>query len=84
MYNLKHLNPFIDANQKIGYLATDYAYCKFGNLQENFIFPNSIERHFCLVKNLPFGHDLPTSSVNDKVISPFCKGFIFTKLQGVS
>ena len=54
--------------------------CKYGNLHENFIFSNSVKRHICHVKNLLLGHDLPIS-VNDRVISPFCDDFIFTKLR---
>ena len=42
-------------------------------------FGNSFEIHNCHVKNLQPGHDL-SISVNDGVISPFCKGFIFKQL----
>ena len=51
----------------------------FGNFHENFILANSIKRHICDVKNSQLGHDLP-SSVNDRMISLFSQGFIFTKL----
>ena len=51
-------------------------YCKFGNFHENFIVTNSAKRHICDVKNSPPGHDLPIS-VNNRVISPFHKGFYF-------
>ena len=67
-------------------------YCKFmfinvkiilyiGKFCENLIFPNNIKRHIyiCDVKNSRLGHDTPIS-VNDRVILPFCEGFIFTKL----
>ena len=37
---------------------------------------NQCEKH----KKSSLGHDLPTS-LNDRVISPFRKGFIFTKLH---
>ena len=43
---------------------------------------NSIITHFCHLKNSPIGHDLPTS-VNAIVITPICKGFIFTKFTAV-
>ena len=55
-------------------------YCKFGNFRENIIFANGIKRNICDVKNLRQRHDLPIS-VNDRVILPFHKGFIFTKLR---
>ena len=55
-------------------------YCKFENYRENFIFPNNIKRHIWDVKNTQLGHDLPIL-VNDRVIFPFRKGFIFTKLR---
>ena len=45
----------------------------FGNFRENFIFTNSVKRHICHVKNSRQGHDLHTT-VNDRVILPFCKG----------
>ena len=57
----------------------DTRYCKFGNFCENFILANSIKRHICDIKIRDW-HDLP-SSVNDRVISPFCEDFIFTKLR---
>ena len=53
-------------------------YCKFGNFCEIFIFLNSNKRHICHFQNARPGHDLPTSE-NDRVISSFCEGFIFTK-----
>ena len=43
------------------------------------MFANNIKRHIWDVKNLHLGHDL-SLSVNDRMISPFRKGFIFTKL----
>ena len=57
-------------------------YCKFENFQENFIFPKSVKRHICDVKNSRLRHDLPIS-VNDslRVISPFREDFIFMKLR---
>ena len=53
-------------------------YCKFGNFRENFIFANSVKRHICDVINMRIGQDLPIL-VNDRVISPFPEGLIFTK-----
>ena len=41
---------------------------------------NSLKRHICYIKNLRLEHDLPIS-VNNKVISAFREGFIFTKLS---
>ena len=56
-------------------------YCKFRNFGDNFIFLKSIKRHICHVKNSRQGHDLPIS-VNDRMILPFCQGFIhFTKIK---
>ena len=55
-------------------------YCKFGNFGENFIFANSVISHICDVKNSRLGHDLPFS-VNDRMISPFREGYIFTNKQ---
>ena len=52
----------------------------FRNFHGTFILANSVKRHISEAKHLRIGHDLP-SSVNDRVISPFCKGFIFTKLR---
>ena len=49
--------------------------------RENFIFMNNVKRHVCCnVKNLQLEHDLSTSVIG-RVISPFCKGFIFAKLS---
>ena len=42
------------------------------------IFVNSVKRHISNVKKSRLGHCLPTS-VNDRVVLPFLKGFIFTK-----
>ena len=56
----------------------EICYCKYVNFRENFIFAKSVKRHICNVKNLQLGHDLPLS-VNDILISPFHKDFIFTK-----
>ena len=53
-----------------------FAYCKSGN----FIFANNVKRRICHAKNLRLGYDFPIS-VNNRVISPFCKDFIFTKLR---
>ena len=63
----------------LGFLMTRHIYCKFGNFRENFIFVNSTKRHICHIKNSWPGHDLP-APVNDRVILPFCEGFIFPKL----
>ena len=49
------------------------------NFRENFIFGNSVKTHTCDVKTSQQGCDLPIS-VNERVISPICEGFIFTKL----
>ena len=43
------------------------------------MFVNCVKRHICHVKNWLLGHDLH-APVNDRVISPFHKGFIFSKL----
>ena len=54
-------------------------YCKFGNFySEIFIFANNVRRRVSDVKNSRMGQYLP-SSVNSKVISTFCEGFIFAK-----
>ena len=68
------------ATRKFGVNENYISYCKFENFGENFIFMNSNKRHIWDVNNLQLGHDLPTS-VNDRVILPFCEGFIFTKLH---
>ena len=57
--------------------------CKFGNVCENLICSNSVKRHICHVYNSRKEHFLPTS-VNDRVISPFRKGFIFVSLAKIS
>ena len=54
-------------------------YCKFGDFRENFIFANGVKRHILDALNSRLSHDLPISA-NDRVISPFHEGFIFTKL----
>ena len=46
----------------------------------NCIFANSVKRHICDAKISQLGHDLPIS-VNDRMGSPFFKGFLFTKLR---
>ena len=51
----------------------------FENFRKNFIFTNTVKRHISHVKNSRQGHDLHTT-VNDRVILPFPKGYIFTKL----
>ena len=56
-----------------------HSYHENGNFRENFIFANSVKRNVCDVKNLQLEHGLPTS-VNGRVIWPFCEGFIFMKL----
>ena len=58
-------------------------YFRFGIFRENFIFANSIKRHISDVKNSRLRQDLPIS-INDRVMSPFREGFIFTKLCEVS
>ena len=55
-------------------------YFRFGNFRKNFIFANSIKRHISTVKNSRLRQDLPIS-INDRVMLPFRKGFIFTKLR---
>ena len=65
---------------KRGYKAVPSEYCRLGNFCKKFIFANSIKRHISDVKNLRLMQDLPIS-VNDRVILPFCEGFIFTKLH---
>ena len=37
---------------------------------------NSVKRHICGIKKSRLGHDLPIS-VQDRVISPFSRGFNF-------
>ena len=54
---------------------------KFENFRENFIFAKSIIRHICHVKNWRLRHDLLTS-VNDRVISPFCEG-LFSQMAKI-
>ena len=56
------------------------AYCKFGTFCANFIFVKSVKIQICHIKNPRLEHDL-LISVNDRVILPFRKGFIFTKLR---
>ena len=41
---------------------------------------NSIKSHISDVKKLRLWQDLPIS-INNRVILPFCEGFIFTKLR---
>ena len=53
--------------------------CRFRNFRENFILANSIKRHVSDVKKSRLRQDLPIS-INERVILPFCEGFIFTKL----
>ena len=55
-------------------------YWGFGYFRENFIFANSIKRHISDVKKSRLRQDLPLS-INDRVISPFREGLIFTKLR---
>ena len=56
------------------------SYCKFRNFCANFIFANSVKRHFCELKKSQVEHDLPIS-VKDIEILPFPERFIFTKLR---
>ena len=42
------------------------------------VFANSIKRHISDVKSSRLRQDLPIS-IKDRVILPFCEGFIFTK-----
>ena len=44
------------------------------------MFANSVKRHICGGKKIATKACLP-SSVDDRVISPFLEGFIFTKLR---
>ena len=53
---------------------------KKGTVNPKIFARNSVKRHICDVKNLQLGHDL-NISVNDILISPFLKDFIFTKLR---
>ena len=55
-------------------------YCKSGNFHENFNFQNSVKRQTFDRKILRLGFDSPISVV-ERVISPFCEDFIFTKLR---
>ena len=52
-------------------------YCKFVNFRENFIFTKSVTRHLASLKIRDYGI-VNLFSVNDRVISPFREGFIFT------
>ena len=54
--------------------------CKFGNFREDFVFANSIKRHFCDVRNSRLVHYIIVS-VNDRAVVPFREGFNFTKLR---
>ena len=54
-------------------------YCRFINFCDNFIFTKSIKRHISDVKISRLRQDSPIS-INDRVILPFRKSFIFTKL----
>ena len=76
--------PYLDVKLEIGpwssFSLTPGTYCRFGNFRENFIFANSFKRHISDVKNSRIRQDLPIS-INDRVISPFREGFIFTKLR---
>ena len=54
--------------------------CKFGNFAGILFSRMALKRHICDVKNSRQRHDLPLS-VNDRVISIFHEGFIFTKLR---
>ena len=60
--------------------VVEIIYCEFENFLENFIFANSINRHFCDVRISRLVHDIRIS-VNDSVILPFLVGFNFTKLR---
>ena len=57
-------------------------YSRFGNFRRNFIFANSIIRHISDVKNSRLGQDV-SISINERVILPFCEGFIFTILREI-
>ena len=61
---------------KILHLITHLSYFKecykFGNFRENYIFPNSVKRYICDVKNLRLGHEL-SISLNDRVICDFAR-----------
>ena len=59
--------------------AYDRFHCT-GNICKNFIFKNTFKGYICHIKNSWLGHDLPTS-VNGRVISPFCKGSVLTKFH---
>ena len=54
------------------------SYCKIRNFRDNFIFANSVKTHICDVRFSGQERDLPLS-VNERVISPICEGFIFMK-----
>ena len=60
---------------------TYHIYCKFRNFRDIFIFANGIKTHICHFKNHDKGYDGSPTSVNDRVIPPFCEGFIFPKLR---
>ena len=57
-------------------------YCKFGNFRENYIFPNSVQRHICNAKYSLLEHDLTVSVNNcDHAIS---QGFDFHETLHIS
>ena len=76
------LGLFYDATTPTSsyYLSPYTSYCRFGNFREHFIFANSIKRHISDGKNSRLRQYLRIS-INDRVISPFREGFIFTKLR---
>ena len=61
-------------------LSINCDYCKFEIVRVYFIFANSVKRHICEVVKARLGPALALL-MNDRVISPFCDDFIFTKLR---
>ena len=62
-----YIRRYISPNENIEYINPL-------NFRENFIFANIFKRHICHVQKSRLGPDLSTS-VNDRVISPFHEGF---------
>ena len=56
-------------------------YCKFGNFCEILFSRITLKHIFAMLKICDKGVIFPKISVNDRVISPICEDFIFTKLR---
>ena len=69
----------LPGDKEMVFVNKSHWYCKVGNFREKIIFPNSVKRHICDVKNSRLGHDLAIS-INNRVISAFGEDFIFSNL----